>query len=384
MAYKTFLCWLLLLLAGQAISQPSFTQIGTVPFVCTDISFDTEGNMWLTRQQGPLLKNYVVVDSFPVQFVNECGLVGLYMYGGYAYLHISGQDSVQRVIRYDTAMETMDTLVEVPYTNPFGSRHRGGGIFVKDSIMYCSFGYGVLPEDAQNIEDWRGKLLKVNLNSMYTEIVLLGLRNPYRFDFDPIEGAGFVADVGSAVAEEVNYFTENYSLLNCGWPCFEGDSQLLDPDTLCTGYAYSFPEYMYTQTLPRAIIGGVFFNGNWYFTDHYTGKGGYIDSSWVYHELPIPFPQFVTGMAVDPSTQKLNVCTWAGKIYELNEGPLSIPEDQDTIKPKPEERILYDNPYWQMGWGFRYWDTVGRGYIKPPVGMVFYDRLYNKMLFIIE
>lgn len=328
----------------------TFTQVGDYPFVVTQVKYDSLGNEYVIRQQGSLTKNGDTIKVFPVQFTNECGLDGFEFSPNGFFLHISGQDSVQRVIQYDTVSGELDTLAEVEYNAPFSSRHRGGGLFYTDSTLYCSFGYGAIGADAQDFTNYRGKLIKINLNTMVTDIVLFGLRNPFRFDFNPQYNEGFVADVGSNVAEEVNYFTGNYSLLNLGWPCYEDTVQLIDPDTLCDGYAYSFPEYSYNQSQPRAIVGGCFIGRNYYFADHYTGFGGYLDTNWVFHQFPIPFPQYVTSMAVNPVNNALRVSTWNGDIFEYTEGPLSIDEEEEVVNPPKirginitQDRITWDD-----------------------------------------
>jgi hypothetical protein len=332
--------WLVLYFTSLALPAQSFQQVSDYPYVVTQVKYDAEGNEYVIRQQGSLTKNGDTIRVFPVQFTNECGLVGFDLYEDGFFLHISGQDSVQRVIRYDTTANTLDTIVEVPYKDPFSNRHRGGGVAVQDSILYCSFGYGFNYEDAQDLGDYRGKLLKINLNTMVIDIVAHGLRNPFRFDFNWELNEGFVADVGSNIAEEINYFTGDYSLLNMGWPCREGDSLLIDPDTLCDGYSYSSPEFIYSQNPRRSITGGCFFQGNYYFADYVSGFGGYLDSNWDFHQLPIPpgdtaalkFPKDVTSMAVNPVTNTLRVSTLGGNIYEYLDAPLGI--DDDTVPPK--------------------------------------------------
>lgn len=339
----------------------TFQQVGDYPYVVTQVKYDSSGNEYVIRQQGSIHKNGDTLRVFPVQFVNECGLVGFELYPNGFFLHISGQDSVQRVIRYDTLLNELDTIVEVPYKTPFSSRHRGGGVFLQDSLLYCSFGYGAFGPDAQDLTDYRGKLIKINLNTTVTDIVAFGLRNPYRFDFNPSRNEGFISDPGTNISEEVNYFTGYYSLLNMGWPCYEDTILLLDPDTLCSGYSYSFPEYSYNQNPHRSIIGGCFFGDNYYFTDYHTGFGGYLDTNWVFHQLPIPFPEGVTSMAINPVTNTLRVSTWDGNIFEYLEPPLSINEEV-------EEEIIYPcRTCYNL-----YIDILGRKWSEPPVGIAFW------------
>lgn len=346
-----------------ALRAQTFTQIAQYPYVVTQVKYDSLGNEYVIRQQGSITKNGDTIRVFPVQFTNECGLVGFTFAPDGFFLHISGKDSIQRVIQYDTVVNDLDTLVEVYYNAPFTSRHRGGDLFYTDSVLYCTFGYGAIAADAQDLTTYRGKLIKINLNTMVIDIVAHGLRNPFRFDFNPELNEGFVSDVGGDIAEEINYFTGDYSLLNMGFPCFEGDTQLLDPDTLCNGYAYSSPEFIYSQAQPRSIIGGVFFQGNYYFADHFSGFGGYIDSNWVFHEMPISFPINVTSMDVNPLTNTLIVSTWAGKLYEYTEPPLSI--EPPEVKPKPTPGSMVD--YWIRKYGDVYIAIDGKLFTEVPI-----------------
>lgn len=313
----------------------SFVQTGSYPYVVTSVKYDSSGNEYVARQQGFFYKNGVILRVLPVMVRDECGLIDFdFIPNGFVF-HMSGKDSTQQIVLYDTIAGTLDTLLSVPYKNPFTDNHRGGSVIYIDSIIYCSFGYGAVGAHAQNLDDYRGKLLKIDLATMSIDIVLFGLRNPYRFDFDPEHNEGYLTDVGSNIAEEVNYFTGNYSLLNLGWPCYEGDSLLVDTedlDSLCGGYAFSFPEYSYSQTLPRSIIGGTFWNGKYYFTDHFTGVGGsiYVDTAFHFEQFPITFPVYVTSMTTNLQNE-LVLSTFGGKIYKYMEPPLSIDDDEDPI-----------------------------------------------------
>ena len=313
----------------QTSNAQSFTQIGSYPFGVTQVKYDSAGNEYVIRQQGELLKNHKLIKSFPVMFRDECGLIGFDFAPGGFVLHLSGEDSIQRILYFDTGQHEIDTILEVPYNVIFGSINRWGGIYYGNSTLYCSFGVGNMDTDAQDLDSFRGKLIKIPRISDgwgSAEIVEYGLRNPYRFSFNG--GSGFITDSGNYDSEEVNYVTENYSLANQGWPCYDNTVQLIIPDTVCDGYALSFPEYSYTQAEPRAIIGGCFFNGNYYFADHYSGFGGYLDTDWTFHELTIPFPKYVTSMAVNTNTLMLS--TWTGEIYQFDEIAVNTPSPDDA------------------------------------------------------
>lgn len=309
-------------------SGQSFEQIGSYPYVVTSIKYDSAGNEYVTRQQGSLTKNQDTIKVFPVKFQNESGLVDFDFAPNGFYLHLSSPDNAQRIIEYDTTTGTLDTILTVPYTNSI-TIHRGGSVALQNGVLYASFGDGAIAWNAQILEDYRGKLVKIDTSTSVVDIVLFGLRNPYRFAFKPGTNEGFVTDVGNNIAEEVNYLNGEYSLLNLMWPCAEGDSILLDLDS-CGGYAYSYPEYWYSQAAPRSIIGGCFWNDKYYFCDNFTGVGGsiFLDTAFHIDTFPILFPEGVTSMTVNPQNE-LVVSTWIGTIYKYIEGPLSIDEEEE-------------------------------------------------------
>ena len=111
-------------------------------------------------------------------------------------------------------------------------------VFGPDGALYVSAGDGTLQPDlnvrAQNVDSLAGKILRINPltgagyadnpfydgdpNSNRSKVYALGLRNPYRFTFDPA-GQLVVGDVGGERWEEINRGDPG---ANFGWPCLEG------------------------------------------------------------------------------------------------------------------------------------------------------------------
>jgi glucose/arabinose dehydrogenase len=110
----------------------------------------------------------------------------------------------------------------------------------------------------------------------------MGLRNPFRFQIDPMTGDLFITDVGRDAWEEVDLADQ--AGLNFGWPWFEG------PDTLGTcdsGPTSGFTEPIYAadhNLMVAGISAGLYrqnggvlqfplqYEGDYFFADYYTGE----------------------------------------------------------------------------------------------------------------
>ena len=156
----------------------------------------------------------------------------------------------------------------------FDDNHNGGELqFGPDGLLYLSTGDGGgggdVFEQAQNRNTLLGKLLRLDPRKVrrcptkrarrsarrrgvrcgkrarpYTsprgnpfsgetpgrnEVYALGLRNPFRFSFDSLNGAISIGDVGQGCREEINYRRLGRArAANFGWARFEGDL-LRDP-----------------------------------------------------------------------------------------------------------------------------------------------------------
>ena len=57
-------------------------------------------------------------------------------------------------------------------------------------------------------------------------IVAYGMRNPFRFTFRPGTGEIWIGDVGQDTWEEIDRLTSISTLVNFGWPCYEGPAAM--------------------------------------------------------------------------------------------------------------------------------------------------------------
>ena len=151
--------------------------------------------------------------------------------------------------------------VEQPYEN-----HNGGHIaFGADGLLYLGLGDGggaFDPEGrAQDPGTRLGKLLRRDVETPGKwDIVAAGLRNPWRFAFDPPTGDLWVADVGQDLWEEVNVVRGGVRApLNFGWDRFEGHERVED-GALAPGRVVR-PVAVYGHDLGCSITGGFVYRG---------------------------------------------------------------------------------------------------------------------------
>ena len=92
------------------------------------------------------------------------------------------------------------------------------------------------------------------------EIFAYGLRNPWRFAFDRITGAMWLADVGQGLREEVN--TPMINGGNYGWRVYEGFNCTNNDRLLCDPAGFTFPLFDYNHAGGRcSITGGYVYRG---------------------------------------------------------------------------------------------------------------------------
>lgn len=159
-----------------------------------------------------------------------------------------------------------------------GNEHHGGMIaFGPDGMLYLAPGDGRCcgdpDENAQSFTSRLGKVLRIDVRTLpYTipednpiarnEIWALGLRNPWRFSFDPSTGLLYIADVGQDVREEVNVVASRESGLNFGWPLMEA-SACFNPATNCaSGATLTLPVHEYTHADGCSVTGGYVYRGS--------------------------------------------------------------------------------------------------------------------------
>ncbi|MGD0743875.1 MAG: PQQ-dependent sugar dehydrogenase [Verrucomicrobiota bacterium] len=118
--------------------------------------------------------------------------------------------------------------------------------------------------------------LTVNSNQVRTEFWAVGMRNPWRWSFDPATGELYLGHVGQNAIEWVDIVTNG---ANCGWNYYEGDNPYAG--TPPTNFLYTHPLIEYSHTGSRVcVIGGIVcrgtrwpeLNGSYLYADYGSGE----------------------------------------------------------------------------------------------------------------
>ena len=198
--------------------------------------------------------------------------------------------------RADPASESVVLAVEQP-----GVAHKGGQIrFGPDGFLYIGLGDGSDSDQGrgQSLADLLGSILRIDVSSgsPYTvppdnpfvatagarpEIWSYGLRNPWRFSFDPANGDLYIGDVGESHWEEVDYASAANGAgrgVNYGWSVMEGLHCVRSQGCDQTGLTLPVLEYDHSEGC--AVTGGYVYRGtalpalqgNYFYADYCPGR----------------------------------------------------------------------------------------------------------------
>jgi glucose/arabinose dehydrogenase len=215
----------------------------------------------------------------------EEGLLGLAFAPDYVtsrrfYVYYSaGNPRRTRVSRFaasgdhaDPASEHVILEIEQPFSN-----HKGGQLaFGPDGDLYIGVGDGGSEGDpsgnGQNVNTLLGKILRIDVSGDAhaipadnpfssgggkPEIYAWGLRNPWRFSFDPATGALWVGDVGQDKWEEVDRVEKGK---NYGWSIMEA-THCYKPSRGCDERGLGLPRAEYSHAEGCSITGGFVYHG---------------------------------------------------------------------------------------------------------------------------
>ena len=257
---------------------------------------------------------FLVLPEGSLSIAGEEGLLGLAFHPDYAangrfFLHLvndAGNIEVREFRRDADDPSRADpasgrTVIEIPH--PGRTNHNGGTVaFGPDGMLYVSVGDGGGGGDpdgnGQNPDTLLGAILRLDIDGdgfsadaarNYAipadnpfaagggapEIWDFGLRNPFRFGFDPETGDLFIGDVGQGQREEISLHPAGApGGLNFGWNIREG----LLPFAGGPTEGLTDPIFDYSRDIGVSVTGGGFvpagggLAGAYVFADFVTGR----------------------------------------------------------------------------------------------------------------
>ncbi len=252
--------------------------------------------LWVLEKTGAL--KWTAVDgaasgtlaSLDVTTSSEQGLLGLAFHPRFAdtrrfVLHYTTRKAgvdVSRVELWEASGESMrmtgvePVRVVLELAQPYANHNGGHVAFGPDGYLYVGFGDGGFRDDpglnGQNGATWLGAMLRVDVDAPVAgrgyavpddnpfidtagfapEVWAIGLRNPWRYAFDP-KGRLLVADVGQDLYEEVDVVAAGDNL---GWNVREG-RHCFAPKQGCATQGLVEPIFEYGRAEGQSVTGGV-------------------------------------------------------------------------------------------------------------------------------
>jgi len=347
---------------------------------------DGSGRIFVTEQAGTIR---VVKDGYVLEApflditdrVGCCGERGLlsvafppgYSGKGYFYVDYTDKQGNTVVARYRTTSQpdiadaaSEETILKIgqPFPN-----HNGGQLdFGPEGYLYIGMGDGGSGGDpmdnAQNTLSLLGKILRVDVESgtapydvppsnpfvttpgYRPEIWALGLRNPWRFSFDPLTGDLWIGDVGQNYYEEIDRQPassrggENY-----GWNVMEGFHCYTN--IFCNRAGLTLPVLEYShQRGDCSVTGGRVYRGEFYprlqalylYADYCSGRiwglagGGASLQTTLLMDTPYQISTFGNDEQGNVYTADLS----GGGVYKI--------VDAVALMPVPSRGLVFERP----------------------------------------
>jgi glucose/arabinose dehydrogenase len=234
-------------------------------------------SLWVLEQPGRVVRlrgkhRTTVLDlTGRVTVGAEQGLLGIAFHPDFAtnrtlYLHWSDEHGDTRVAEFRDGRQ----LRELLFVNQPEPNHNGGQLaFGPDERLYLGLGDGGGAFDpdgrAQDRRDRLGKLLSIDVADPGAEwrVELVGLRNPWRFAFDPALGEVWIGDVGQDQVEEIDrvLLEPDEPPKNLGWSAFEGTERVSEGADSLTDGELVWPVAAYTHEDGCSVTGGYVYQG---------------------------------------------------------------------------------------------------------------------------
>ncbi len=255
---------------------------------------DSSGRLFIIEQRGRVLI-FDGEDLLDTPFLDiqgrvgsngsEQGLLGLAFHpdfesNGFFFVNYTDNNGNTVVSRFaissnpDRGDENSESKV-LSVVQPF-KNHNGGQIsFGPRGYLWIASGdgggSGDPQENAQKLDNLLGKLLRVDVNQQPyavpaenpfgNEIWAYGLRNPWRFTFDPANGDLYIADVGQNQWEEINYLAADAPAgANFSWDYLEGSHPYEGSPPV--ELELTDPIWEYDHSLGCSVSGGAVYRGS--------------------------------------------------------------------------------------------------------------------------
>jgi glucose/arabinose dehydrogenase len=329
------------------------------------------GRIWIVRYghrvRGPFLDLHTDIH---LAANSEQGLLSLafapnYAKSGIYYVYYTNRQGDIRVRQFRRSPVNRNRTLRgsgrtiLALRHPAIAHYAGQLQFGPDGDLYIGVGdgggVGDPPNHAQRLDNLFGKILRINpqvggrrpyriprgnpfvhRRGARPEIFAYGLRNPYKFSFDPVTGAVWIGDVGQDRFEEIDYRARGrLAGVNFGWSRFEGFSQYSNRAAANP----VFPVIVEQHSGPSgshenwcAVIGGYVvrdrtlpgYEGRYLFADHCTGRifstrisrhGQAFATGWT----GLSAPGLVTSFGTD-AAQRVYVASENGWVYRIGQG----------------------------------------------------------------
>ena len=292
---------------------------------------------------------------------NEEGLLGLafhpdYETNGFFYVNYTASNPDRTVIsRFKVSAnanqaDATSELEILTFAQPY-SNHNGGQVsFGPDGYLYIAVGDGGSggdPHDnGQNRSTLLGSILRIDVNKQEggkkygipadnpfagnnngyrDEIYAYGLRNPWRFSFDPANGRLWTGDVGQNAYEEIDIIEKGG---NYGWNVMEGN-HCFEPRNGCNRTGLKLPIHEYDRDEGISVTGGFVYRGptvkslegKYIYADYATRRIWAIEHSDITRPVNTLLAEAdfnISSFGVDQNNE-LYLCGFDGKIYRMGE-----------------------------------------------------------------
>lgn len=317
----------------------------------------------------------------------ELGLLGLafdpaFRENQYFYLYYTADNPLRVIIsrfsidpadptKGDSSSEAVVLVIPQPFEN-----HNGGSIaFGPDGYLYIGVGDGGSGGDpgdrAQDRDSLLGKILRIDVHPPDTsllpyaippdnpfasgggrpEIFAWGVRNPWRFSFDPVTGKLWCGDVGQEQWEEIDIIENGR---NYGWRVMEGFHCYWPQQCDSTGLTSPLIDYPHESGV-GSVTGGVVNRaepgsagdngpiqyGEYVYADFVFGRiwALTLDSNGVVHSRVVDSTRLNPSVFGTDSDGHIYFCAYDGRIFEFGAA-----SDVDRGKGEVASALLRPNP----------------------------------------